>query len=186
VSNANRHRPGWMRPQARLAPGFAPGAKGRGHSLFSSIDLRNRLREPKKEQYKEGMMDVVRCDEYFDIPLRGVVRTDSGELAFIACVLDDEPDELEHHRGIYSKISLFKCDDSLALMLAERDEIFGNWRAKFDERLVDQSSHPLLVDQRYQELSKRIDELFRSLRDPVSDAVGMMRVASGKWVFECL
>jgi hypothetical protein len=134
------------------------------------------------------MMDVIHYDKYFDIPTRGIVRSDSGVLAFTAHVVEEEePAELADRPGVYARIRAFSLDDQkLASRFEELEEIFREWRMRFDKRLVDELTHPLLVNHRYQELTRRIDEAFGALGTPHFEATGMMRVVSGKWVFECV
>ena len=56
----------------------------------------------------------------------------------------------------------------------------------FDKGGVDKSSHPLYVDPRHQQLSARTNELFGRLGEPVIELRGLMRVESGRFVFESL
>jgi hypothetical protein len=130
------------------------------------------------------VFDVLFYDEYYDIPLRGLLQTDSSTMAFDACILDDEPAEIADRRGVYSRIRAFACDDALIQLFQESDAIFRKWRAAFDNGDVDTSTHPLYVDARFQELSIRKDEFFSRLGPPIIEANGLMRVESGRFVFE--
>jgi hypothetical protein len=132
------------------------------------------------------VFDVILYDKYFNIPLRGLLQTSSSALAFDASILDDEPAEIADRLGIYSRLRGFECDDALKLILEEKDSIFCEWRATFNQGGVDKSTHPLYVDARYQQLSVRADELFDRLSTPIIEARGLMRIVSGKFVFECL
>lgn len=130
--------------------------------------------------------EVILYDEYSDIPLRGIIRTDSSILAFDACVLADEPAEIAGRPGVYSKVRGFQCDEALRLLMEEKDSVFRKWRAAFDNGLVDESTHPLCTDPRYQHLSRSVGAEFSRLSDPVLEATGLMRVFSGKFEFECV
>ena len=132
------------------------------------------------------VLDVVLYDKYFNIPLRGLVRTSSSTLAFDASILDDEPAEIAGRRGVYSRLRGFECSDALRLILEEKDAIFRQWRAGFDKGGVEKSSHPLCTDPRYQQLSIQTNELFGRLGAPIIEARGLMRIESGRFVFECL
>jgi hypothetical protein len=130
------------------------------------------------------VLKVILYDEYYDIPLRGLLQTESSVMAFFAHTLDDEPEEIAGRRGVYSRIRGFECDEVLRTVLEEKKGIFRKWRAAFDKGDVDTATHPLCVDPIYQQLSLRSDGLFRSLGTPIMDATGLMRVVSGQWVFE--
>lgn len=132
------------------------------------------------------VFDIILYDKYFNIPLRGLMCSGSSTLAFDASMLDEEPPEIAGRRGIYLQLRGFVCGDALRLTLEEKDAIFREWRAVFDKGGADTSSHPLYVDQRYQYLSAHTDELFAQLEAPVVETTGLMRVESGKFVFECL
>jgi len=130
--------------------------------------------------------EVVLYDRYSDVPLRGLLRSGPSILAFDACALDDEPSEIGDHPGIYSRVRGFECDDTLRLVLEQKDAVFREWRAAFDQGTADASTHPLYVNPRYQQLCRRADELFSGLGVPILEATGAMRVVSGSFVFECL
>jgi len=132
------------------------------------------------------VFDIILYDKYFNIPLRGLIRTSSSTLTFDASTLDGERPEIAGRQGIYSQLRGFECGDALRLTLEEKDAIFRVWRAAFDKGSVDKSSHPLYVDKRYQYLSVRTDELFGQLGAPIVEATGLMLVESRNFVFECL
>jgi hypothetical protein len=129
---------------------------------------------------------IVLYDNYFNIPLRGLMETNLDQYAFQAEVLADEPSDLAERPGVYSRIRGFKCDDVLKQVFAEKDAIFQKWRRRFDRGEVDTSTHPSYSDAKYQELMSSADEMFRRLDAPVIDAIGLMRVESGTFVFERL
>ena len=132
------------------------------------------------------VIDVLVYDKYYDIPLRGLLQTDSSTLAFDACILDDEPADIANRRGIYSRVRGFECNEPLRLVLEEKNVIFNKWREAFDKGIVDESTHTIYVDPRYQELAVQADELFNRLGAPIIEARGLMRVECGRFVFECL
>ena len=125
-------------------------------------------------------MKIVLYDDYYDIPLRGVVQTPSGKLAFVASLEEDLADRL------CTKMTTFECDETLISLFREQNDMFLAWRAKFDQGVAEKSTHPLLVDERYQQLCRRIDEAFARLSSPVSETTGTIDLISGKWVFELL
>ncbi len=131
-------------------------------------------------------MTVLHYDEYFDIPLRGIVQTASGLRAFTAREIEEEPAEIEGRPGIYSRMRLFPCDDTLRAQMEEKGALFAKWRARFDQGLEKTESHPLVVDRRYKALSKRIGEAFNRLGRPLRELNGLMHVVAGEWTFEPL
>jgi hypothetical protein len=86
-------------------------------------------------------VEVVVFDQYFDIPLRGLLKGGSSILAFSACVLDEEPPDLEHRKGLYCRLTVFPCDDVLKRIMLENDATFKAWRAAYDAGSADESTH---------------------------------------------
>lgn len=130
------------------------------------------------------IMEIAYYDQYYDIPTRGLMRMGADILAFTASVLDDEPAALADRRGIYAGIRAFTCDTGLVSLFERQGIRFREWRLRYEQGAADESTHPMLVDQEYQSILKRIDEAFRGFHTPAVEATGTMRVISGKWVFE--
>ena len=127
---------------------------------------------------------VAAYDEYYDIPLRGLLRLDETVLAFEARILPDEPVEMEGIAGVPANVRGFACDAELVAAFDENDVAFRKWRTSFDRKEASAETHPIFVSDRYRELSSQIASAFQSMVAPVFEVTGVFRVENGVYLFE--
>src|SRR5690348_16254772 len=112
-------------------------------------------------------MKILFYDKFCDLPERGIIELDGGNLAFVAQVIEDESMDLGELPGVCCKIVGYECDEKLLALFEEKDRIFDAWRRQFDAGLVGTATHPMYDDVRYQQISATIDKMFVSLPSPV-------------------
>jgi len=131
------------------------------------------------------VFEIVVWDQWYDMPLRGIITSRSEIFAFIAKDLEQEPPEFADHPGTYSQLKAFPCGEDLMTLFQRKKKIFREWRARFDRGEVATSTHPLLVDAEFQRIADEINQYFNRQSSPAIEQMGLLWSESGRFFFEC-
>jgi hypothetical protein len=121
-------------------------------------------------------------DQYYDIPLRGVMRGRDGWEPFLAEVDEGAPEEA-WTEGIPTTLQVFPPTPDMGELFETVTTSFNEWNSKFRRGEVKEDSHPLTVDSAYKATIAEIDERFRALGNKPVTHKGWFSVHGGEWCF---
>lgn len=125
---------------------------------------------------------VAHFDQYYDIPLRGVIKHDDSWLPFVAEVDQHASDEA-WLIGIPTELRIFPKNDRLGSMYETITKSFRDWNAKFRKGEVPEATHPSKTDQAYISMLAAIEEVFQVIQNTSEVKRGFFSVEDEVWHF---